>query len=145
MATMSKSNTILVVDDEADILAVIRSSLKRKGYNIDTFSDSISALEAFRANPSKYGLVLSDIRMPKLNGFEFSRELRRMQSDVKIIFMTAFEIDKSEFDKVMPSLKINDFIQKPFHAPKLYEVISQVLLPVQYDGNAQNSSKGEQL
>lgn len=142
---LSKSNTILVVDDEADILAVIRSSLKRKGYNIDTFSDSLLALEAFRANQSKYDLVLSDIRIPKLNGFEFSRELRRIRPDIKIIFMTAFEIDKPEFDKVMPSLKINGFISKPFHAIKLYEVISQVLLPVQYDGHAQNPSKGERL
>jgi DNA-binding response OmpR family regulator len=117
----------MVVDDETDILAVVRSSLKRKGYNVETFSDSLLALIAFKANSPKYDLVISDIRMPKLNGFELCKELRKVSPEIKIIFMTAFEIDKAEFDKVMPSLKINGFIAKPFHASKLYGVISQVL------------------
>jgi DNA-binding NtrC family response regulator len=119
----------MVVDDETDILAVVRSSLKRKGYNVETFSDSLLALIAFKADSSKYDLIISDIRMPKLNGFELSKELRKVSPEIKIIFMTAFEIDKSEFDSVMPSLKINGFIAKPFHASKLYGVISQVIRP----------------
>jgi two-component system response regulator ChvI len=124
---LPKSTTIMVVDDETDILAVMRSLLKRKGYNVETFSDSLLALNSFKADSSKYDLVISDIRMPKLNGFVLSKEIRKVSPEIKIVFMTAFEIDKSEFDRVMPSLKINGFVAKPFHASKLYEVISQVI------------------
>ena len=124
----------MVIDDETDILAVIRSSLKRKGYEVDTFSDSSAALESFKSKPANYDLIISDIRMPKVNGFEFSREARKVRPDIKIIFMTAFEIDKREFDIVMPSLKISGFISKPFHAHRLYDVISQVIFqPMQHD------------
>lgn len=116
-------NYILVLDDERDIVAAVARFLRKQGLNVREFTDPVAALEDFRQNYKDCVLALSDIRMPKMNGFQFVRMARELRPDLKVVFMTAFEIDISEFDKIHPSMKACDLIKKPVLMRKLEAVI----------------------
>jgi DNA-binding response OmpR family regulator len=120
---------IMIVDDEKDILSILKSGLEAKGkFAVDTFSSGEVALEAFSGSaPDHYDLVLTDIRMPKMNGFDLYRRIREKNASVPIAFITAFEINEEEFSKVMPSIKVRDFIKKPIRIPDLVEKVSAIL------------------
>jgi len=114
---------ILVVDDEYDVLAMIKRSLEHNGFrNVSVFSEPFLALEHFRNNSYKYALILSDIRMPGMSGFEFVTKIREISHDIKVLLMSAFEISESDLD-FLPSLKIDGFIQKPVSVSQLIEKI----------------------
>ena len=102
---------ILVVDDEPDITSSIKNGLQRKGFEVDTYNDPTDALSNFK--PDTYDLLLIDIRMPKMNGFELYREVKKKSSDVRICFFTAFEVYYDEFRKMFPNLEVKCFIRKP--------------------------------
>jgi CheY-like chemotaxis protein len=120
---------IMVVDDERDILAILKSGLEaRGGFAVDTFSSGEAALRAFLSHaPDYYDIVLTDIRMPKMNGFELYRRIREKNTSIPIAFITAFEINEDEFSKVMPSIKVRDFIKKPIRIPNLIEKLNAIL------------------
>ena len=122
----SSSSFILVLDDEPDITALIKTALQRRGYpNVFGFTDPILALEHFKLNSKDYGLVISDIRMPAMNGFEFIRKVKEIDSScsVKIFLMSAFEIRDYEFSNILPNPKIDGFIQKPVSLKRINEMI----------------------
>lgn len=102
---------ILVVDDEPDITSSIKNGLQRKGFEVDAYNDPTDALSNFK--PDIYDLLLIDIRMPKMNGFELYREVKKKSSDVRICFFTAFEVYYDEFRKMFPNLEVKCFIRKP--------------------------------
>jgi len=121
---------ILVVDDEKDILRIIKRDLESNDANfkVDAFYDGESALNAFNSHPTDYyDLVLTDIRMPKMNGFELYRHIKQRNPAMKIAFITAFEITKEEFGKVLPSIDVKHFIKKPVTMsnliPKLRSIV----------------------
>jgi DNA-binding response OmpR family regulator len=106
---------IMVVDDAEDILIVIRYGLEEKNFKVDTFNTAESALEAFeRHAPDYYNLVLTDIRLPKMNGFALYLYLKEKNPSMKILFMTAFEIQLEEFRNIIPGAEIDGIIKKPF-------------------------------
>lgn len=119
----------MVVDDEKDILSILKSGLESKGgFVVDTFSNGEAALQAILSKASGfYDLVLTDIRMPKMNGFELYRRIRDKNASIPIAFITAFEINEDEFSKVMPSIKVRDFIKKPIRIPDLIEKLNAIL------------------
>ena len=107
---------VMVVDDERDILRIIKRDLEANNntFTVDIFSSSEQALQAFEGHPKDYyDLILTDIRMPRMNGFELYRRIKEKNSAMKIAFITAFEINKEEFNKVLPSIDVKDFIIKP--------------------------------
>ena len=108
---MSEKQRILVVDDEPDIASSIKRGLERNGFQVDAFTDPENALSEFK--PGIYDLLLIDIRMPKLNGFELYREIKKKNDRAKICFFTAFEVYYDEFKKVFPTLDVKCFIRKP--------------------------------
>ena len=106
---------IMVVDDTDDILITIKYALEEKNVKVDTFSSAESALETFeRHPPDYYDLVLTDIRLPKMNGFALYLYLKEKNPSMKILFMTAFEINLEEFRDIVPGAEIHDVIKKPF-------------------------------
>jgi len=119
----------MVVDDEKDILSILKSGLESKGgFVVDTFSSGEAALQTIVSKaPGFYDLVLTDIRMPKMNGFELYRRIRDKNASIPIAFITAFEINEDEFSKVMPSIKVRDFIKKPIRIPDLIEKLNAIL------------------
>jgi CheY-like chemotaxis protein len=103
---------ILVIDDEKDIANIIRKGLESNGFEADAYSDSLEALKHFRQNAKAYCAILSDIRMPGMTGFQLAREIKKINPEVKVVLMSAFEIG-SEFSDVLPSTKVDDFVAKP--------------------------------
>jgi DNA-binding NtrC family response regulator len=105
---------LLVVDDESDIVHVVKSGLVKNKFLVDSFTDSEEALQNFQSNPkSHYCLVLSDIRMPGISGIQLARKVKEYSPNVKVILMTSFEIKDNEFSKVFPSTQVDGFVQKP--------------------------------
>jgi YesN/AraC family two-component response regulator len=130
---LSKANNnpprIMVVDDEKDILSIIKRGLESKNrFKVETFIDAENALELFKKKPNDYyDLVLTDIRMPKINGFELYRRIKETNPNMKIVFITAFEINKDEFTKVIPSVDVLDFISKPVSMATLINKLNSIL------------------
>ena len=119
---------ILLVDDERDLIDIYPLELRRQGgLEVQGFTDPAVALEEFRSASDDYVLVISDIRMPKINGFEFVRQIKEIKPEVKILFITAFEINNNEFSTVLPSTKADGFIQKPITPSKLVDLIKATL------------------
>ena len=104
---------LLVVDDDSDIVDVLKLGLLRKGFLVDGFTNPEEALYGFNSNAKAYCLVLSDIRMPYLSGIQLARKVKDINSGVKVVLMTSFEIRDSEFSKVFPSTHVDGFVQKP--------------------------------
>ena len=106
---------ILLVDDEPDITFTIKNILEDNGFYIDTFTDPIKALKSYRIN--FYDLIILDIKMPKMNGFQLYTKIREKDPKVKICFLTAIAIFNEEFRKVLSGFgkTFGDvcFIQKP--------------------------------
>jgi CheY-like chemotaxis protein len=161
---------IMVVDDEKDILRIIKRDLEsplssssaleatassdtsipdaqqEKGasnlgeirehdtnrdgdsFKVETFTNGWNALKALDSHPhGYYDLVLTDIRMPQMNGFELYRKIKEKNPSMKIVFITAFEINKEEFSKVLPSIDVKDFIIKPISMTNLRIKLKEVL------------------
>ena len=122
-----RSNTnILVVDDEQDIVNLIKQSLEPNGFQAYIFIEPSAALEHFISHSKDYDIVISDIRMPGMNGYEFIRNVKENNPKVKVILMTAFEVDDKEFHNVLSDIKLDTFLQKPFHIQQLNEVMEKI-------------------
>lgn len=107
---------LLVVDDDSDIVHVIKRSLVKNRFLLDAFTDSEEALRNFQSYPKDhYCLMLSDIRMPGMSGIQLARRVKQINPNVKVILMTSFEIKENEFSKVFPSTQVDGFVQKPVH------------------------------
>jgi len=114
----------MVVDDEPDITSGIRGCLTGRFY-VDTFNDPLEALANFQQG--KYDMVLIDVKMPKMNGFELYKAMYQIDHDASFCFITAFEIRLSEFKKIFPSTKIACFLKKPFSVNDLIELLETEL------------------
>jgi two-component system, OmpR family, response regulator ChvI len=88
--TISKKKKILLVDDEQDITSSLKIGLEDNGFSVDIFNDAILALSNFKAG--MYDLILLDVKMPQINGFELSEKIREIDSKVKACFITAYEV-----------------------------------------------------
>ena len=108
----SKKARILIVDDEEDITSILKKGLEKYGYEIDVFNDPLLALSSFRAG--SYDLILLDIRMPKMDGFELYQRITQLDSKTKVCFMTAFELYYDALNELFPdSYESICFIRKP--------------------------------
>jgi DNA-binding response OmpR family regulator len=126
---VANSKHILVLDDDFDIVSLIKISLQKRRFNVFAFTDPFLALEHFELNSKNYGLVLSDVRMPGMPGFEFVRKVREIEPNVKILLMSAFEISDLEFSRALPSdTKIDGFVQKPVSPKELVRVIEDTVV-----------------
>ena len=81
---------ILLVDDEPDITMAFKLILENAGFIVDTYQDPLVALSKFK--PNFYGLVILDIKMPRMNGFELHKEMRKIDPQVMVCFITAGEM-----------------------------------------------------
>jgi DNA-binding response OmpR family regulator len=119
--------SILVIDDEFDIVNPIKRSLQKQGVDVYGYTDPLLAFEHFKNNPNSIDLILCDIRMPQMNGYELVRRIKTLQPKVRIILMSAFEINGLEFSKVLPSINIDGFISKPVSLKNLTNRIKNCL------------------
>ena len=119
---------ISIVDDDPDIIMLFREALKSiSGITIFTFTDPILALEHFQVNEYAYVLVLSDFKMPGLNGIEFLKKIKELNSFVRTILMTAFQIEDKVFREYTKKKIINAFLQKPIGIHDLLKEVNTQL------------------
>jgi two-component system catabolic regulation response regulator CreB/two-component system response regulator ChvI len=118
------SKRILIVDDEPDITFTWKTALEDEGFMVDTFNDPILALSNFKAN--SYDLLLIDIRMSRMGGFDFYRQIREKDKEVRACFITAFEIYREQFGK-LPTSRILQFIRKPIEIKTLTKLVRDTL------------------
>jgi DNA-binding NtrC family response regulator len=117
---------ILAVDDDSDIVTMVQKALQLNGFKVSAFTDPVMALEEFKIECNDCSLILSDIRMPGMNGYEFVKKVKKINSKVKVILMSAFEINDKEFYNLLPDVKVDAFLQKPFHIQQLEEAIEKI-------------------
>ena len=118
---------LLIVDDDPDIVQVLKLGLLKNRFLVSSFTNSEEALQSFKSNSKDYCLMLSDIRMPALSGIQLARKVKEINPDVKVVLMTSFEIRDNEFSKVFPSLHIDGFVQKPIGISDLTNKILTII------------------
>ena len=117
----------MVVDDEPDLLRVVERNLKIWHFEVDAFNKPIEALAYFQKNAELFSLVLTDIRMPGMSGLELAQHMLRLKPEIKIILMTAFEINALDLQHSLPIIKYEDILQKPFRLKQICEGIKKQL------------------
>ena len=121
----SNGKSIVVVDDERDIVNQIKRSLETiDGLKVYTFTDPFAALEHFNSGCKDHHIVISDIRLHGMNGYEFVKQVKKIDPQVKIILMSSFEIDDNNLLDVLPDVKIDTFLQKPFSLDTLTNIVA---------------------
>lgn len=120
-------SNLLVVDDDSDIAHVIKQGLQKNGFLVSAFTNPEEALKNFQSNSGNYCLVLSDIRMPGMSGIRLARKVKEINSNVKVVLMTSFEINDNEFSKVFPSTQVDGFVQKPVGIKNLTNKILDII------------------
>jgi DNA-binding response OmpR family regulator len=123
------SKRILLVDDEQDIIFTIKIILEENGFKVDSFNDPILALNNYKVN--FYALVILDIKMPKMDGFELYTKIREKDPKLKICFLTAVTKSNEEAGKIRLALgkTINEdyFIQKPIEMEDLLKKLTSIM------------------
>src|SRR5918911_1571154 len=121
------NSSILIVDDEHDIVNLIKRSLEVSGRRVCAFTDAFVAVNHFNSDVrDHHSIVISDIRMPGMNGYEFVKKTKEIDKKVKVILMSAFEINDKEFHNILPDIKVDAFLQKPFHIQQLNDIIEKI-------------------
>ena len=115
---------LLVVDDDTDIVQVLKMGLLKNRFLVDAFTNPEEALQSFKSNAETYSLLLSDMRMPALSGIQLARKVKEINPNVKVVLMTAFEIRDEEFSIVFPSSRVDGFLQKPI---TIRDLINKIL------------------
>ena len=119
---------VSIVDDDPDIILLFRDALKTiSGITIFTFTDPILALEHFQVNEHAYVLVISDFKMPGLNGMEFLKKIKELNRFVRTILMTAFQIEYKVFREYTKKKIINASLQKPIGIHDLLKEVNTQL------------------
>src|SRR5918911_3269806 len=115
-------NRIFVVDDEPDVKLALKIALEQNGFQVDAFDDPIVALDNF--TKGVYDLLILDIKMPKMHGFELYREIRNIDSQAKICFLTAGEMYYGAYADIFNE---NTFVRKPIENKELVNKISEII------------------
>ena len=134
--TRKERKKILLVDDEPDITLAFRLILENAGLIVDTYQDPLVALSKFK--PNFYGLVILDIKMPRMNGFELHKEMRKRDSQVMVCFITAGEMYYDEVrnregeergeENQYCTLDRERFLQKPISNVDLVKRIEKMMI-----------------
>ena len=118
---------LLVVDDDSDIVQVLKLGLLKNGFLVNAFTTPEETLQNFQSNSEGYCLMLSDIRMPGLSGIQLAKKVKEINPAVKTVLMTAFEIRDNEFSKEVPSTHVDGFVQKPIGIRDLTNKILSII------------------
>jgi CheY-like chemotaxis protein len=130
---IKKTKTILVVDDDQSTTLAVKSGLEnenshttnRISYLVHTYNFPTLALSEFK--PNFYDLLLIDVEMPKMNGFEFSTKILEIDADPKICFMSAAEVNYEALREIYPSVNFGCFVKKPISLEHLIRSVRNEL------------------
>ncbi|MFY9794099.1 MAG: response regulator [Candidatus Nitrosopolaris sp.] len=125
---IAKNQTrIPIVDDEPDVCEVLKKVLEKNGFTADSFSDPLLALENFR--PLSYDLLFLDIKMPDMDGLRLYQEMKKIDSRIKVCFLTASEMYYERFRKEEEFAQLDKdlFLRKPIQNKELINEINRIM------------------
>ncbi|OQX18983.1 MAG: hypothetical protein BWK80_37425, partial [Desulfobacteraceae bacterium IS3] len=119
------NESILLADDEVQIVPMLKMMLEKFGYSVTGFTDSVEALAAFQENPEAFDLVITDMNMPGMTGDVLAREIKALRPDIPIILCTGFSEQINGYSTA--ELGIQAFMMKPLGMVELAETVRRVL------------------
>jgi DNA-binding response OmpR family regulator len=123
---MENNNRILIVDDEPDLTKLCTLALEYYGYKVDAFNEPQEALSKYK--PGSYDLIILDIKMPKMDGFELYQEIKKKDNNAKVCFLTASELYYEKFrKKEFSELDKDLFIRKPVGNEELIAQVNKII------------------
>ena len=125
MNKRSARKNILLVDDEHDNNLIFTIGLQDAGFEVDSYNDPEMALAAFKSN--YYDLLLLDIKMPKMDGYELYEKLKKIDDKVKVCFLTASERYKEEHRPSFLSSGSTSFVTKPITVDDLVRKVNEMI------------------
>lgn len=124
LSTIAITKSIIVVDDEHDLVDLFSDALSLNGYDVSSFTDPIVAFENIKRNPDKYSLLITDFRMNKMNGCELGIKAKELNHNIQVILITAYEnIDGNvlNFEHINKPTTIQILLEKVSDYMKKYE------------------------
>ncbi|MFC1532722.1 response regulator [Thermodesulfobacteriota bacterium] len=134
---MPRLKKIMVVDDEAGIRNLLFDVLSGEGFNVTLAKDGQDSLKQMK--DSRFDLLITDIHMPRLDGIELLRKMKRAGRKEKVIIMTGKPLDQSRLKKEIPP--VFTYLRKPFHMNHFLEVVSSALTSVKKKRRAAGSGQ----
>jgi len=121
MIVLNQRSLVMLVDDEIDIIGLFSEILTLNGISVRPFTNAEEALREFEQNHSYYKLVISDVRMSPMSGIEFIKKLREIDANIKVILMTAFEMERSQLREI----DTDEFFNKPIAMNNLVQIVKK--------------------
>ena len=118
---LNHRSLVMLVDDEIDIIGLFSEILTLNGISVRPFTNAEEALREFEQNHSYYKLVISDVRMSPMSGIEFIKKLREIDANIKVILMTAFEMERSQLREI----DTDEFFNKPIAMNNLVQIVKK--------------------
>lgn len=118
---LNHRSLVMLVDDEIDIIGLFTEILTLNGISVRPFTNAEEALREFEQNHSYYKLVISDVRMSPMSGIEFIKKLREIDANIKVILMTAFEMEGSQLREI----DTDEFFNKPIVMSNLVQIVKK--------------------
>jgi DNA-binding response OmpR family regulator len=119
---------VLIVDDEPDVILTLKMVLEENGFKVDSFTDPLLALQNFKEEAGMYDIIILDIKMPKMNGFELYRQIKKIDDKVKVCFLTASEMYYDAYEDIFNTLDVKCFIQKPIENKELIDRLNKIMI-----------------
>jgi DNA-binding response OmpR family regulator len=123
---MQSGQPIMIVDDEPDITCIMKKILQLNGIVVDSFNDAEVALHHFKLGV--YGLAILDIKMPKMNGFQLYNEIRKIDPEVKVCFLSAYETFGEQLG--FPKTEVRCILKKPIRMTELVKHVRLETVPL---------------
>ena len=118
---LNHRSLVMLVDDEIDIIGLFTEILTLNGISVRPFTNAEEALREFEQNHPYYKLVISDVRMSPMSGIEFIKKLREIDANIKVILMTAFEMEGSQLREI----DTDEFFNKPISMNNLLQIVKK--------------------
>jgi two-component system response regulator ChvI len=115
---------VAVIDDEADLANLFVEALNSENIKAIAFSDPLAAVDYLHDHHSEFCLVITDWRMPSISGLELAKLVQQMDSDVRIVIMSAFDLDKDQ----LRAIQKDEYLRKPMHVAQLIEMVKKQLV-----------------
>ena len=118
---LNHRSLVMLVDDEIDIIGLFTEILTLNGIIVRPFTNAEEALREFEQNHPNYKLVISDVRMSPMSGIEFIKKVREIDANIKVILMTAFEMEGSQLREI----DTDEFFNKPISMNNLVQIVKK--------------------
>ena len=120
---------VLLVDDEPDLNLTLKITLEENGFKVDSFTDPLLALQNFKEQAAgMYDMIILDIKMPEMNGYELYRQIKKIDDKAKVCFLTAGELDYDAYEDIFNTFEVKCFIQKPIENKELIDRLNKIMI-----------------